>query len=65
MQSWQCRGAAVQQRLVTRVLSLTWVYITLMVTGVAKDAEQAVSWCRRAAEAGNADAQYQLGLLLR
>jgi len=30
--------------------------------GVAKDAEQAVSWFRRAAEAGHADAQFNLGL---
>jgi len=30
--------------------------------GVAKDAEQAVSWYRRAADAGDASAQYNLGL---
>jgi len=30
--------------------------------GVAKDAEQAVSWYRRAAEAGNAAAQFNLGV---
>jgi len=38
--------------------------LLLRVTGVAKDAEQAVSWYRRAAEAGHADAQFNLGISL-
>jgi len=41
--------------------SSIWAFATLMVTGVAKDAEQAVSWYRRAADAGDADAQFSLG----
>jgi len=45
-----------------QLLSSTWASATLMVTGVAKDAEQAVSWYRRAAEAGHAAAQFNLGL---
>jgi len=41
--------------------SSTWAIATAKGDGVAKDAEQAVSWYRRAAEAGHADAQFNLG----
>jgi len=43
-------------------LSSTWACATPTVTGSSKDAEQAVSWYRRAAEAGWTDAQLNLGL---
>jgi len=52
----------VQQRQVTQKLSTTWAYATCSGDGVAKDAEQAASWYRRAAEAGHADAQVNLGV---
>jgi len=42
--------------------SSTWACATSNGDGVAKDAEQAVSWYRRAADAGNADAQFNLGV---
>jgi len=42
--------------------SSTWASATVSGDGVAKDAEQAVSWYRRAAEAGHADAQFNLGV---
>jgi len=44
------------------MLSSTWACATANGDGVAKDAEQAVSWYRRAAEAGHADAQFNLGV---
>jgi len=42
--------------------SPTWACATANGDGVAEDAEQAVSWYRRAAEAGDAGAQFNLGL---
>jgi len=57
-----CRGTAVQLRQATQMLSSTWACATHDGDGVAKDAEQAVSWYRRAAEAGHADAQFNLGI---
>jgi len=62
MQSRRCRGSAVQLKRATQMRSSAWAFATLMVTGVAKDAEQAVSWYRRAAEAGDAAAQFRLGI---
>jgi len=62
MQSRRCRGTAVQLRRATQMLSSTWACATLNGDGVAKDAEQAVSWYRRAAEAGHAAAQFNLGI---
>jgi len=41
--------------------SSTWACCYVHGDGVAKDAEQAVSWYRRAAEAGNTEAQFNLG----
>jgi len=64
MQSRQCRGTAVQLRRATQMLSSTWACATANGDGVAKDAEQAVSWYRRAAEAGHADAQFDCGRML-
>jgi len=65
MQSRQCRGTAVQLRQATQMRSSTWASATHDGNGVAKDAEQAVSWYRRAAEAGHAVAQFNLGRMLR
>jgi len=62
MQSRRCRGTAVQLRRATQMRSSTWACATANGDGVAKDAEQAVSWYRRAAEAGHADAQFNLGV---
>jgi len=62
MQSRLCRGTAVQLRRATQMRSSTWAYRYVNGDGVAKDAEQAVSWYRRAAEAGHADAQFNLGI---
>jgi len=64
-QSRQCRGTAVQLRQATQMLSSTWACCYYNGDGVAKDAEQAVSWYRRAAEAGHTDAQFNLGAMLR
>jgi len=65
MQSRRCRGTAVQLRQATQMLSSSLGVCYVNGDGVAKDAEQAVSWYRRAAEAGHADAQFNLGCLLR
>jgi len=46
------------------MLSSDLGHVYLRGDGVAKDAEQAVSWYRRAAEAGHADAQFNLGNML-
>jgi len=62
MQSRRCRGTAVQLMQATQTPSSTWAYATLKGDGVAKDAEQAVSWYRRAAKAGRVNAQFNLGL---
>jgi len=62
MQSRQYRGTAVQLRRATQMLSSTWAHCYSNGDGVAKDAEQAVSWYRRAAEAGHAVAQYNVGV---
>jgi len=51
-----------QLRLVTHLLSSIWAMCYANGDGVAKDAEQAASWYRRAAEAGYADAQLNLGV---
>jgi len=47
-----------------QMLSTSWAIATPNGDGVAKDAEQAVSWYRRAAEAGHTDAQFNLGMSL-
>jgi len=62
MQSWPVRGTAMQQRQATQMLSLTWAFAPLKATELSQDAEQAVFWYRRAAEAGHAEAQFNLGL---
>jgi len=62
MQSRQCRGTAVQLRRVTADAQCNLGVCYSNGDGVAKDAEQAVSWYRRAAEAGHADAQFNLGV---
>jgi len=65
MQSRQCRGTAVQLRQATQHAQFNLGMCYANGDGVAKDAEQAVSWYRRAAEAGHTDAQFNLGVLLR
>jgi len=58
-------ATAVQLRRATQVLRSTWAHRYYNGDGVAKDAEQAVSWYRRAAEAGDVSCSVQLGLVLR
>jgi len=65
MPSWLCRGTAVQLRQATVHAQFNLGYLLRNGEGVVKDAEQALSWYRRAAEAGHADAQFNLGDLLR
>jgi len=65
MQSRQCRGTAVQLRQATQTAQFNLGVCYADGDGVAKDAEQAVSWYRRAAEAGHAGAQFNLGVVLR
>jgi len=64
MQSRQCRGTAVQLRRAKQTAQFNLGVCYSDGDGVAKDAEQAVSWYRRAAEAGDADAQFNLGISL-
>jgi len=63
MQSRQCRGirraAEAGQRRCSVHLGCD---ATVEGVGVAKDAEQAALWFRRAAEAGHTEAQYNLGV---
>jgi len=57
MQSRRCRGTAVQLKRVTADAQFNLGACYSKGDGVAKDAEQAVLWYRRAADAGNTHAQ--------
>jgi len=52
-----CSGGGQQQS-----PSSFWAYVTADGAGVAKDAELAVSWYLRAADAGHTEAQFSLGM---